>query len=47
MAALEEGFKKNKVAVNEISEEDRFNKWTFRAGKQVLGEMPKLGHYAF
>jgi len=47
LIALEEGFKKNEIAVNEISEEDWFSKWTFRAGNQVLGEMPKLGALRF
>ncbi|HIY74796.1 MAG TPA: DinB family protein [Candidatus Sphingobacterium stercorigallinarum] len=46
-AALEQGFKENERAVNEISEEDWFSKWTFRAGNQVLGEMPKLGALRF
>lgn len=45
--ALEQGFKENERVVNEISEEDWFSKWTFRAGNQVLGEMPKLGALRF
>lgn len=45
--ALEQGFKENERVVNEISEQDWFSKWTFRAGNQVLGEMPKLGALRF
>ena len=45
--ALEQGFKENERVVNEISEEDWSSKWTFRAGNQVLGEMPKLGALRF
>lgn len=45
--ALDEGFAKNESAVNSISEAEWFSTWTFRAGNQVLGEMPRIGALRF